>query len=287
MYNVFMDIIYILYIFMLGAVVGSFLNVVALRYNSGLSIKSGRSKCFSCNRVLEWFELVPLFSFLFIRAKCRTCKTPISWRYFIVELITGIMFVGVAIRQYNLWPVYNTFDYGLVYSLLFFIFYTSVFSLLLVITLYDIRHKIIPDEFVYTFIILGAIKLGLFFYLKDYLLITIDYFDALAAFIIPLPFAVLWFISDGRWIGFGDIKLMFGMGILLGFVGGVSSVILAFWTGALWGIFFILKSKYEKKRNKKVNFQSEVPFAPFLILGTVITFFTHLDILSLRMLFNI
>src|SRR3989344_244845 len=86
-------IFFSVFVFLFGAVVGSFLNVVILRLNTGQSIVSGRSKCFTCAKKLKWHELLPIVSFVFLRGKCSACKTKISWQYPLVETITGIIFV--------------------------------------------------------------------------------------------------------------------------------------------------------------------------------------------------
>ncbi len=141
------------------------------------------------------------------------------------------------------------------------------------------KHKIIPNGLVYVFIILATLKLILFFYLRGFVFAGIDYLDVLSPLILALPFAFLWLISLGRWIGFGDAKLAFGIGALLGFICGISAVVLAFWLGALWSIGFIIHNKL--KGDNVINLHSEIPFAPFLVLATAIVFFSHLDLLGI------
>lgn len=271
----------ILFIFILGCIIGSFINVISLRYNTGLSISRGRSKCFSCSVSLKWYELIPLFSFFLLQGKCRSCRSPISLQYPLVEFLTGVIFVGIAYRQFSLWYLYSTFEKGLTYSVLFFIYYIVIFSLLMVILIYDMRHKIIPNVFVYTFIVLSLMKLLLFVYLRDFVLMPIDILDMLTPLILFTPFALLWLVSEGKWIGFGDAKLAFGIGALLGLSLGVSSIVLAFWIGAVWSIGLILHSKLRKNKSKNINFKSEVPFAPFMIIATLIVFFAKIDIFGL------
>jgi leader peptidase (prepilin peptidase)/N-methyltransferase len=275
--------IFIFYVFLLGAIVGSFINVVALRYGTKMSSLKGRSICFHCNRDLKWYELIPVFSFLFLRGKCRICKTRISPQYLLVEIITGIVFVGIFLRQYSLWPIYGAMPHGLLYSVLFFVYYATVFSILIIISLYDFRHKIIPDKLVYSFIALSVIKLLLFLYCKGLPISGVDIFNLFSPFILAVPFALLWYFSEGEWIGFGDAKLVFGIGALLGLICGLSAVVLAFWLGTLWALYVWVHSKISG--HSKLGLKSEVPLAPFLILATFIIFLWHFDFFGINLLF--
>ena len=143
MYMVFLPII----IFGFGLIIGSFLNVVILRLNTGRSVAKGRSKCARCSTTLSWYELIPVFSFLGLRGKCRTCKTQISFQYPVVELITGSIFV-IIYTHIMLSSGFN------MYSWLEFLFSIIIASLLVIILVYDFRHKIIPNSIVYPFIYL-------------------------------------------------------------------------------------------------------------------------------------
>jgi leader peptidase (prepilin peptidase)/N-methyltransferase len=283
MYNIFMYLLSTFFIFILGAIIGSFVNVISLRYNTRLSIAKGRSKCFSCNVSLKWYELLPLISFFTLRGKCRSCKSPISYQYPLVEFITGLVFVGIAWRQFHLWPIYQNFDKGLLYSELFFVYYALVFSLLMVIVIYDFRHKIIPDLFVYTFIVLAVAKMVFFAYLQGFVITSADVLDLATPFILFIPFALLWLVSRGAWIGFGDAKLVFGIGALLGFVYGVGAIVLAFWIGAFVSLILVLWHRITRKKGI-MGLKTEIPFAPFLILATLIVFLARIDVLGLEAL---
>jgi leader peptidase (prepilin peptidase)/N-methyltransferase len=251
-----------LLIFILGLIFGSFLNVVIYRYNTGRSI-GGRSQCLACGKMLRWYELIPLFSFVFQGGKCRGCGSKISWQYPVVELATALSFF--LVWQLSLPPVSR-------------LIYLAIVLCLVVIVAYDWRHLIIPDAFVYSFITLALINTILLsrFNLDSFGRVIISHLLAgagLAAF-----FWLLWLISRGRWLGFADGKLALGIGFLLGPLAGISAVILAFWTGAVVGVGLIIISRLSA-RYGYVTMKSELPFAPFLILGLALIVFLNLNVL--------
>jgi len=256
-----MPSIFIIFTFVLGIIIGSFLNVVALRYNSGMTLQ-GRSKCFSCGKNLSWYELIPIFSFLFQKGKCVSCKSKISWQYPVVEVMAGIIFVLVL---YKFPPVSLVTSFDTV-------FYLLITCLMLVITVYDIKHKIIPDAWVYSFAALAFAKL---FISAELDLVVPSLMSVLAGPALALPFALIWVISKGRWMGLGDAKLILGIGWLLGIEAGISAVTLAFWIGAALSLIWVYVVF------KKVKMRYEIPFGPYLILGMYIVLFTGVRVIQL------
>lgn len=237
-------------LFVFGTIIGSFLNVAALRWNSGRSL-GGRSACASCGKQLTWKELIPLVSFLWQRGRCVDCRARISRQYPLVELWTGVVFATVP---FVIVPV--------------FCFYT-------VILIYDLRHKIIPDALSYT-----AAALALLVALsglsphRSFLLL-----DWLAGPLLAVFIGGLWLVTRGRAIGLGDAKLALSIGFLLGAAMGFSALIVAFWIGALWGLGAMYFSR------KGLTMKSELPFAPFLIGGAWLAIIFHLDLLHVSSLF--
>lgn len=241
----------------LGAIIGSFLNVVALRLRTGVGVR-GRSMCMSCGKALAWYELVPVASFVAQRGRCRGCRARISWQYPLVEAGVALSFALAYAR------------YGLGWELLLVL---AAISVLVVITVYDARHKIIPDGCVWLF---DALTLALA--LTVHLPAGPHLWTILAGPLLAAPFALLWLVSRGRWIGLGDAKLLLGIGWLLGLNGGANAVILACWTGAAVGIVWMFAKHHGWKRG------AEIPFGPFLILGTLLVLLFGLHVVDFRVL---
>lgn len=257
-------------VFILGSIIGSFLNVVILRYNTGNTV-GGRSFCFSCGKTLRALELIPILSFVFQGGKCKSCRTPISLQYPLVEIITGLMFLLVSLKSTTIVEM---------------VLFWFAFSLLIVVAVYDIRHKIVPDLVV---LIFGASSLLWLFVTH-----SINYFatlpgiiDLLSGPIFFLPFFLLWFLSQGRWMGLGDGKLVVGFGWLLGVAEGASAIVLGFWIAALLALLMIVLRRTLPLKLSGFSMKSEVPFAPFLVLGLFLSYYFSLDILSLKVLMSI
>lgn len=260
--------------FILGTIIGSFLNVVVLRYERSRSV-NGRSFCPKCFTVLKAFELIPVVSFIVQRGMCRTCHNPISIQYPVVELLTGFIFMGL----YLLFGFPTTIAHGLV-----LVAHMVLMSLLIVILAYDIRHTIIPNVFVYPFNLLALALLFVNVSENSVTVMLPTLTELLAGPILFLPFFLLWLYSRGRWIGLGDAKLVVGIGWILGLTGGVSSVMYAFWIGAVMSVLLLIMVSMGKSQlpgyRKHFTMKSEIPFAPFLIVGHVIVFFFGIDIVQ-------
>jgi leader peptidase (prepilin peptidase) / N-methyltransferase len=256
------------YVGVLGLIIGSFLNVYIYRLHTGKSL-AGHSHCLSCGTGLRPYELVPLFSYLFLKGRCRTCGCYIPVRYFIVELVTALFFL---------------LAYSVAASLEEFVYLAILLCILTVITVYDIRHFIIPDSLTAALLVLTLVWQGYLVYLGgawETLVMTLG-----AAVIGAGFFFFLWFISNGRWIGFGDVKLAIPLGIMVGPTMVFSMVVFSFWIGAAVSLLLIGLSKLIRgqvrlqNRIFRLTIKSVVPFAPFLVAGSLLVLFTHINVLS-------
>jgi prepilin signal peptidase PulO-like enzyme (type II secretory pathway) len=251
-----------------GLIIGSFLNVVICRLNTQRFFK-GRSACMSCQNQLCWYELIPLASFLVLRGRCKNCQSKISVIYPFVEALTGLIFVVLFFKLRDIFFV-STFMFVIAY-----VYYATIFSIFIVIAVYDFRHKIIPDILSF---LLGAIAfIGLFLFDSSSLLPYIFYLhlpsilEFSSGVLIALPFALLWLFSRGAWMGLGDAKLILGLGWFLGLSLALSAVTMAFWVGAIVGVYLIMF-------RKSYSIKSEIPFAVYLFIGTLVAFFLEIHI---------
>lgn len=249
-----------LYIFIgiFGAIIGSFLNVVVIRYGTGRTV-GGRSMCMSCGHTLSYKELVPIFSYIFLRGRCAHCGSRISPKYVLVEILTSAVFVVLLCFVSSL-PL-TLSDAATVFAL-----HAVFWSIMIAIAVYDLRHTIIPDGLLVLSLIVTIITLvlGYGFHVGELALAPFGYENLLAGVFCALPFAFLWLISKGTWMGFGDAKLVFVLSTLLGLHISIAYIIMAFWAGAVIGIFLMILS------GKKFGARTEVPFAPFLIASAFI-----------------
>ncbi len=243
----------------LGLILGSFANVLILRY--GMQTLGGRSACPACTRQLRWFELIPVISYLALRGKCMTCHVRISLQYPLVELLMALFTLAIGLSPAPL----AVKGIGVLIALL-----------LIAIAVYDLYTTYMPDAWVLGFI--GAAIITSIFTLGWG---VFSVWFILAGPLVALPLYALWFFSDGRWMGFGDVKFALGIGWLLGIPLGYVALCFAFVIGAIVGVCILLPLQRLKALfssgitryaavGEGFTMKSEVPFGPFLIIGVCI-----------------
>lgn len=245
LYEIFPLPILIMFIFVFGTTIGSFLNVLIDRLPQEHSIL-GRSHCDRCNHKLSPLDLIPLFSFMFLKGRCKYCKNSISFVIFTVELITGVSFV-LSYLYLNV-------------SLETLIMYWGIISCCIAIFGADVKYHIIPD----------SLQFALFIFATGYIIssgapLELLLQHALSGMYVMLPILMLFVVTRGRGMGFGDVKLSFTIGYLLGTLGGFLALYIGFTLGAIIGTI-LLVSQYKKLK-------SAIAFGPFLILGMLILLF--------------
>ncbi|MBI2616824.1 prepilin peptidase [Candidatus Gottesmanbacteria bacterium] len=239
-------------VFFIGTLIGSFLNVVIDRIPANRSIIRGRSHCDFCKHVLGPRDLVPIISFLLLRGRCRFCHKKISVQYPLVELFTGSLFLGV-------FATYVTSQYLSVKGLFIQLLPSWVLiSCFIVIFVTDLKYTLIPDEVIIlsgiaAFILIGGSGDG-----------RAIWENLVSGGIFSLIFFFLFFITRGKGMGFGDVKLSFVLGLILGLPRIIIAFYLSFLTGAIVSLILLLQGKKKLK--------STIPFGPFLVVGTVIAY---------------
>lgn len=235
-----------IYLFIFGLFIGSFLNVLIERLSKEESI-GGRSHCDFCKHTLAPADLVPVFSYLFLRGKCRYCRKKLSPQYPLVEILTGIIFV-------------LSWTYSPFVTIPLLILTIALSCVLEVIVIADLKYQIIPDEMQIVLVVIGLAMFTLQGVAPSAVLVRIA-----EGALIMTPILFLYLITKGKGMGFGDVKLAFGIGILLGTYKGALALYIAFLTGAVVGVCLLATTKSKMK--------SKIAFGPFLVVGIVALFF--------------
>ncbi|HSX24899.1 MAG TPA: prepilin peptidase [Candidatus Andersenbacteria bacterium] len=227
-------------LFVLGSAIGSFLLVVADRYESEENPFMGRSRCDYCKKQLRWYELIPYGSFIWNRGRCSGCKKELSPQYPLFELASGLLCIGLLeqalISQHQL--AHALCMYGIA-------------CILLILIRIDLVSMILPDRFI-ALLVIASCALAIITYSS--------FQDIIFGLLTGVGFLYgLWMITAGEGIGFGDVKLMIPFGILFGFQGIVTLLFISFFIGGIVGIWLI--------SIKKAGRKTAVPFGPFLALA--------------------
>ncbi|MBI2053744.1 MAG: prepilin peptidase [Candidatus Staskawiczbacteria bacterium] len=268
MYPIILNI----FVFLFGVSSGSFLNCVIYRLEKKQKL-AGRSYCPDCKKQLKWQDIIPVFSFLFLKGKCRYCKNKISIQYPLVEISTALIFSIIFnfSRQSGIPPSGTIFSFQFLLNILF-LFYIA--GALIIIFAYDLKHYIIPDKVLFPTIIIAVLyRIFNFSNFKFQISNLSELFSyVIAALLASGFFLAIFLFSRGRWMGFGDVKLAVLMGFILGFPDILVALFLAFFLGAIAGVMLIIL--------KKKGLKSEIPFGPFLIAGTFLAMFWGKEIIE-------
>ena len=238
-----MDILIYSYIFFLGLVFGSFFNVVGIRVPAKETL-GGRSHCPKCDHQIGWLELIPVIGYIIIGGKCKKCKSPISIKYPLMELLTGILFLVsyMILRE-------NMIEYILVVSFI---------SLMTIITVSDLYYKIVPDVILIVFLpILVILRI-----MSE----AMPWYEGIIGGVVAFGFMYLIALYGKirfkqMALGGGDIKLYFLIGIVLGYQTVFLSLFFAALAGIIVNIFI---------RNKADKY---IPFVPFIYFGSMLAYF--------------
>lgn len=242
-------------LFLVGLCFGSFVNALVWRLHAKRDFVKERSECTHCHHILAWYDLIPVFSWLFLRGKCRYCHKPIEDSP-LMEIAVAIVFVG----SYVWWPLgFSPAGWAL------FVIWLVCLVLLAALFLYDLRWSLLPDALVFPLIGLGIVWVGLYYGLiapAPLLVVARNILLGLGS--VAGLYGVLYSISKGEWVGFGDVKLGIFMGLVLGWESGLLAVLLA----NVIALLVIIPGLVSHKMTRKTR----IPFGPFLILATIIAF---------------
>lgn len=242
-------------IFILGLLLGSYLNSWMWRVHEGKWKWGGRSICIHCSRQLNWYENIPLFSFIWLKGKCRTCHKPIPMDYLLVELSTALLLVWLVYYHGTGAPI----EYWYFLRNLFFV------ALLVVVFVYDAKYSLVLSGITW-----AGIVVGLWF---NFIKFGFTWQSLLFGMVIGGGiFLFQYAVSQGRWVGGGDIRSGLMMGAWLGWPQILVALFFSYIIGATVAVPLLIF--------KRKNFKSEIPFGTFLAVGTFISLFWGPQILG-------
>src|SRR5579872_1307273 len=236
----------VFFLFIIGLCVGSCINVLVDRIPRGESVLFGRSHCDYCGQQLRWYDLLPVISYVLIQGKCRYCKKNLSLQYPLIEIATGLLFITLFLLESPIFlSQYMLLSVDLVLGALCFALF-----------LMDIKYRILSDKLLIVFAFFALSRFFLTNPASIFLHIGIG-------FLAMLPLLLIFLFSKGRAMGFGDVKLIFLIGFLIGFPNIIICYYAAFLTGAVIGVILIIGEK------RKFH-GATIAFGPFLLLGMVV-----------------
>jgi len=243
-------------LFIFGLVFGSFIGAVTWRIPNSLSFVKGRSICPNCKSKISWFDNIPLFAYLFLGGKCRNCKKKISFRYFLIELLTGLGFVLVGMLTLP--------------NFTLLIYYLIIFVLMELIFVIDYENQYIPDSIVF----LGIIFI---FFLSPIITHQQLFTFLFSGFLASSFLLLIHIVTRGRGMGLGDVKFAVLGGMFLGLKLMPIWLLMAFLTGGIVGSILILIGKAKMK--------TKIAFGPFLVFGLALAIVFGDKIISLMRLY--
>lgn len=258
-----MTIIIDLMIFIIGASIGSFLNVLIDRLPKEESI-NGRSHCDYCGKKIAWYDLTPIFSYFILGGKTRCCHKKLSFQYPLIEVITGMAFLLIFIFHFSFFNEFSIINFSNL------IIYFGIISCLIVIFISDLKYHLISD-YILLALFIFSILLHVIGSTQGSTPTPIQLIAS--GLVVAFPIWLIYFISKERAMGLGDVYLSAAMGFLLGWKEGLLALYIAFITGAIFGLTLILI------KNKKIK--SKIAFGPFLVIGTIIMLFFSNNIFSI------
>lgn len=243
------------FLVLLGLAFGSFVNALVWRLHKKRNFISERSECTHCHHLLAWYDLIPVVSWIILKGRCRYCHKKID-----DSPLTEIGVAAVFGLSYAFWPL--GFSPG---GIILFVLWLMMVVLLAALFLYDLKWMLLPDVLVFPLIGLGLVWAGVYY-------ATIEPLSLLAALreialgltSVAGIYGLLYILSKGEWVGFGDVKLGIFMGLVLGWWKGLLAIVLANFIAFAWVLPGLVRGNVKRS--------SRIPFGPFLIVATVIAF---------------